>query len=87
MDAMVKAAMQMGFAKSEADLLVMQTFSGAISLYQQSELSCDEWIQRVASKGGTTEAAIESFSQNKVSSLIGDGLHKAQDRAVELGKN
>lgn len=87
MDAMVKAAMQMGFPKSEAELLVMQTFSGAISLYQQSELSCDEWIQRVASKGGTTEAAIASFSQNEVSNLIGDGLHKALDRAVELGKS
>ncbi len=87
MDAMVKAAMQMGFAKAEAELLVMQTFSGAITLYQQSELNCDEWIQRVASKGGTTEAAIASFAQNKLNELIGEGLHKALDRAVELGKN
>lgn len=86
MDAMVKAAMQMGFAKSEAELLVLQTFSGAISLYQQSELNCDEWIQRVASKGGTTEAAVASFSENKLNDLIGFGLNKALERAVELGK-
>jgi len=86
MDAMVISAMQMGFKKSEAELLVMQTFSGAISLYQQSELNCDEWIQRVASKGGTTEAAIASFNQNKLNDIISNGLMKALDRAVELGK-
>ena len=41
----------------------------------------------MASKGGTTEAAIASFAQNKLNELIGEGLHKALDRAVELGKN
>ena len=77
MDAMVNTAMQMGFNKSEAELLVMQTFSGAMSLYQQSELNCKEWIEKVASKGGTTEAALRSFSENKIDERIGAGVQKA----------
>ncbi len=87
MDAMVNTAMQMGFNKSEAELLVMQTFSGAMSLYQQSELNCKEWIERVASKGGTTEAALRFFNENQLDQRIGDGVNKALERAVELGKN
>ncbi len=87
MDAMVNTAMQMGFNKSESELLVMQTFSGAMSLYQQSELNCKEWIEKVASKGGTTEAALRSFSENKIDERIGAGVNKALDRAVELGKS
>ncbi len=87
MDSMVEAAMKMGFNKSEAELLVMQTFSGAIGLYQQSELNCKEWIEKVASRGGTTEAALQCFRENRLEDRIGDGVNRALERAVELGKN
>lgn len=86
MDAIVNTAIQMGFSKSEAELLVIQTFSGAMSLYQQSELNCNQWIDKVASRGGTTEAALKSFNQNQLGQLIGEGIHKALERGVELGK-
>lgn len=86
MDAMVAAALKMGFNKSEAELLVMQTFSGAMSLYQQSELNCKEWIEKVASKGGTTEAALRYFKESKLDEKIAAGVNKALERAVELGK-
>ena len=71
---------------SEAELLVAQTFTGTSELYGKTEANCTEWIGRVASKGGTTEAALRSFGGDGLSSLIEKGLTAAKDRAVELGR-
>lgn len=86
MDAMIAAAKQLGFKESEAELLVSQTFAGAIDLFHQSNFSCEEWIKKVSSKGGTTEAALASFSQNVVFQDIVSGADAAYRRAQELGK-
>jgi pyrroline-5-carboxylate reductase len=86
MEAMIQAARQMGFSDSEAELLVVQTFTGAVDLYNKSNFSCEEWIQRVSSKGGTTEAALNSFKINTLHQNIIDGTKEALKRAVELGK-
>ncbi len=86
MRAMTEAAQSMGFSNSEAELLVNQTFSGALDLYSKSDLSCEEWISRVASKGGTTEAALLSFSENNLNENIIAGANAALQRAIELGK-
>jgi len=85
MNAMIEAAKGMGFSNSEAELLVSQTFKGAVDLYTKSNFTCEEWISKVASKGGTTEAAIASFIDNKVASDIIEGANAAYNRAVELG--
>ena len=86
MDAMMQAARQMNFSESEAELLVSQTFKGAVDLYNKSDLSCAEWIARVSSKGGTTEAAMASFIGNTVHKDIIEASNAALNRAVELGK-
>ena len=86
MNALIQAARQVGFLESEAELLVSQTFQGAIDLFHQSDFSCEEWIKKVASKGGTTEAALHSFSQNALFQSIIDGADAAFNRAAELGK-
>ncbi len=86
MGAMVQAARDMGFTESESELLVNQTFSGALDLYSKSDLSCDEWISRVAPKGGTTEAALRSFEKNDLLNDIKSGAQAAFERAIELGK-
>jgi len=86
MQAMMEAAKGMGFTASEAELLVSQTFKGAVDLYNKSDLSCEEWIARVSSKGGTTEAAIKTFKKHKVHEDILRGAKAALDRAIELGK-
>lgn len=86
MDAMMQAARNMGFSPSESELLVTQTFQGAVELYLASNLSCKDWIQRVASKGGTTEAALATFSASGLDQGIEQGLHAALQRARELGK-
>ena len=86
MDAMMTAAREMGFTNSEAELLVSQTFKGAVDLYNKSDLSCAEWIERVSSRGGTTEAAVKTFKRHKVHEDIIRGAKSALKRAVELGK-
>ena len=86
MDAMIKAALEMGFSEAEAELLVSQTFAGATDLYNRFDLSCSDWIKKVASKGGTTEAALKSFEQNLLYQDIKEGVVAAQKRAQELGK-
>lgn len=85
MNAMMKAAKNMGFSQSEAEMLVSQTFRGAIDLYDKSDLSFEEWIQRVSSRGGTTEAAMKSYKECVLEQLIIDGAGAALSRAKELG--
>ena len=67
--------------------MVSQTFKGAVDLYNKSNLSCGEWIARVSSKGGTTEAAVKTFKKHKVHEDIMRGAKAALDRAIELGKS
>lgn len=86
MNALISAAKQIGFNESEAEMLVSQTFQGAIDLFHQSNFTCEEWIKKVASKGGTTEAALGSFTQNAVFQDIMSGAEAAFERAQELGK-
>ena len=86
MNAMMEAASNMGFNASESELLVSQTFRGAIELFNKSNFSCEEWIEKVCSKGGTTEAAMNSYKENALNEDIIAGASAALQRAIELGK-
>lgn len=85
MEAMMNTARKMGFTTTEAELLVEQTFMGAVHLQNIHTLSCKDWISRVASKGGTTEAAIKTFNHFGIDTAIEKGLQQALQRAKELG--
>lgn len=86
MQAMVEAALQMGFSKDESVRLVNQTFIGALELYTHNNISLQEWIERVSSKGGTTEAAIKYMNQQQVNTEIIGACQAALTRSIELGK-
>ena len=86
MQAMIEVAEEMGFSASEAELLVAQTFRGAVELQMKNDLTCADWIQRVSSKGGTTEAAMTTFRTTSVFEDIKSGARAALARAVELGE-
>jgi pyrroline-5-carboxylate reductase len=85
MQSMLEAAQKMGFSNHDAKVLVTNTFEGAITLFRDSDLSPTGWMDRVASKGGTTEAALESMEDNNVKELIKDAALAAFQRAVDLG--
>jgi len=81
---MVEAGKQMGFDEATSAMLVKQTMLGSFHLLNTADKSLDELIKAVASKGGTTEAALTSFEKNKVGEGLQEGIVKARDRASEL---
>jgi pyrroline-5-carboxylate reductase len=85
-DAMIKAGVQMGLEPSVATLLVKQTMNGSFHLMNNSDRSLQELISAVKSKGGTTEAALNSFAENNLESTIKEGLFAAERRAKELSR-
>lgn len=85
MQAMIEAAQNMGFNEPEAELLVKQTFVGAIQLYSNNAISTADWITKVASKGGTTEEALKSFEEALLKQKIKNGVEAARVRSEQLG--
>lgn len=86
MQSMIEAAQKMGFSDHDSKVLVGQTFEGAVELFNKNDLDPTSWMDRVASKGGTTRAALDSMEDNNVKDLIKDAAYAAFNRAVELGK-
>ncbi|MFN3403158.1 MAG: pyrroline-5-carboxylate reductase [Cytophagaceae bacterium] len=83
---MVEAGKQMGIEEPVAHMLVKQTMLGAFQIMNNSKSSLDEMIQAVASKGGTTEAALKYFESTEVGKNVTNGLKAAEKRAKELSK-
>lgn len=86
MNAIIKAAEKLGFSNSEAIFLVNNTFLGAVQLQSRSNLTHEEWIKKVTSKGGTTEAALDVLTNEKVFEDIEKAVKEANIRAEDLGK-
>lgn len=86
MQSMMEAALKMGFSQNDSKILVTQTFEGAVKLFTESDLSPNSWMNKVASKGGTTRAALDSMEDNNVKELIKEAAYAAFNRATELGK-
>lgn len=86
LNAMKNAAQQLGFNESDSLQLTLTTFKGAIELFEKGDVSFEEWINRVSSKGGTTEAAIKTMDRLQVNENIETAIKAAFNRAQELGK-
>lgn len=87
MEALAKAAQNLGFNEAQANLLVNQTFLGAATLAKQSDDSFSTLREKVTSKGGTTFAGLEQLRALGVSEAIASAANAACNRAVELQKN
>ncbi|MCJ7933170.1 MAG: pyrroline-5-carboxylate reductase [Chryseobacterium sp.] len=85
-DAMIKAGIEMGIEENLSQLFVKQTMLGAYHLINNSEKNLEELIRDVASKGGTTEAALKTFEENNFKDIIKQGILNAEKRAKELNK-
>jgi len=82
--AMVEAGEKLGIETALSRELACETMLGAYHLVKNSEASFDELIKMVKSKGGTTEAALNTFEQGKVGFTITQGVLNAEKRAKEL---
>lgn len=83
-DAMIKAGVEMGIEENLSKLFVKQTMLGAYHLMNNSEKSLEELIKDVASKGGTTEAALQTFNEDNCKEILKKGILNAEKRAKEL---
>lgn len=83
---MIEAGKQMGFDEATSSMLVKQTMLGSFHLMNTANKSLDELINAVASKGGTTEAALSTFEKEGVGGGLQKGIVNARDRARELSK-
>ena len=76
----------MGFDDALSALLVKQTMLGSFHLINTADKSLDELIKAVASKGGTTEAALKRFEEGVLDETLIAGIQAAQRRAMELSR-
>jgi pyrroline-5-carboxylate reductase len=86
MEAMEKAALELGLNKVTARLLVQQTALGAAKIALESSESPEQLRQRVTSPGGTTQEAIETFEQGGFTELVSKAIHAAHTRSIEMSK-
>ena len=86
MEAMEKAALELGMAERTARLLVQQTALGAAKIALESAESPELLRKRVTSPGGTTERAIETFVKGGFTELVAKAIHAARDRSIEMSE-
>lgn len=84
--AMIEAAEDEGLSEEQARTLVYQTLKGAAIVLEGSELSAGELVSRVASRGGTTEAALNVFSHEGMDRAIKKAVAAAKQRSKELAE-
>ena len=84
MEAMEKAAVELGLNEETARLLVLQTALGAAKIALESAESPELLRKRVTSPGGTTQRAIETFEQGGFCALVKKALQAAHDRSIEM---
>ncbi len=84
-EAMMAAATEMGLSPAQGRRLALATLDGATELAARSDESPALLRERVTSKGGTTQAALQSLQADGVAPAFVKALKAAQRRAAELG--
>jgi pyrroline-5-carboxylate reductase len=85
-EALEKAAVDLGLGRDHARLLAIETFVGAARLAAGSPDAPAVLRERVTSKGGTTEAALASMVADGVAAAIARAVRAADRRAGELAE-
>ncbi|MGZ5090006.1 MAG: pyrroline-5-carboxylate reductase [Burkholderiales bacterium] len=84
-EALQRAATQLGFDHNAARLLAVETFKGAAKLADESAESAATLRARVTSEGGTTERALNELENSEVGDAIVRAVIAAAERSRELG--
>ena len=84
-EAMSRAAVNMGLTTEQAHQLAIGTFCGAAELARRSPDAPDVLRERVTSKGGTTYAALTRMASLNVAEHFEQAMEAARLRAAELG--
>ncbi|AOW76168.1 pyrroline-5-carboxylate reductase [Colwellia sp. PAMC 20917] len=87
MEAMEKQAIALGFSAKESRELVQQTALGAAQMVVNNDIPISELRAKVTSKGGTTNAAINSFIDDGLDKIVTNAMNSALHRAKEMAQN
>jgi pyrroline-5-carboxylate reductase len=82
---LAQSGIGLGLAADTARKLALQTVLGAAQLAARSTESPAVLRERVTSKGGTTEAALRVFDEERLAERLRKALEAASRRGAELG--
>ena len=82
---LASAGVSLGLDPEVARKLALETVLGSAKLAAQSTDSPAVLRERVTSKGGTTEAALKAFEEQKLAERFLRAVEAARDRGAELG--
>ena len=86
-DAIYQGALAQGLDTAGLLDAICDVFIGSAELLKRSSVSPSELISRVASKGGTTERALNELNNGHVDDVIVQAMIACTNRADELGGN
>lgn len=84
MECMQAAAEEFGLDAQAARLLIAQTAAGAAEMTLQGDLTLKRMRMQVATRGGTTEAAINVLLGRGFKEAVADAVRAARQRSIEL---
>ncbi|MEM7808108.1 MAG: pyrroline-5-carboxylate reductase [Planctomycetota bacterium] len=83
-EALATAGQAIGLPADAADGMARETFIGAARWLESTDASPADLRRRVTSPGGTTQAALESLSSNKLEEIVRRAVDAASRRGAEL---
>lgn len=83
--ALIDGAKAQGLDGDALKVAACEAVAGSALMLAGSELSAEELISMVCSKGGTTERAVAELKANKFEETVISAMLKCTDRANELG--
>lgn len=85
-EAFLETGIRLGLRPSEALTLTLETMRGAARLLEETQEAPAALREKVTSKGGTTEAALNVLEQHRVKAHLKAAIQAAADRSVELSR-
>ncbi len=87
MEALVDAAVHLGFSRRQARLLVIQTVLGSAKFAQQSDLHLAQLRNMVTSPGGTSAEAIYQLEKGGLRTILSKAIWAAYKKSRLLGEH
>ncbi len=86
MEALVDAAVHLGFSRRQARLLVVQTVLGSVKFAQRSDLHLAQLRNMVTSPGGTSAEAIYQLEKGGMRTILSKAIWAAYKKSRLLGE-
>src|SRR5204863_6932117 len=85
MEALIDAAVHLGFPRHVAHDLVVETLEGSTLFAKQSAMHPAELRNMVTSPGGTSAAALHELEAGRLRTVLAEAVWAALRRTVEIG--